>query len=123
MKIPENTLIKRLFSELDKAYADMTIHGFTVRIYRGDFECEAHDGIAPEWIHECGKLSDDLFYSIIAKEHGSETVNEFEAIARPLIKFLCDNHNPHASAIITPTSAEIVEGVMSIGNVTEYIRD
>lgn len=47
---------------------------------------------------------------------------EFERLARPLIKYLNDNCNPHTSIIITPTSAEL-----SIGNVAfftqDYVRD
>lgn len=47
---------------------------------------------------------------------------EFEKLARPLIKFLNDNCNPHATIIITPTSGEI-----SIGEVAfftqDYVRD
>lgn len=47
---------------------------------------------------------------------------EFERLARTLIKFLNDNCNPHASIIITPTSAEV-----SIGEIAfftqDYVRD
>ena len=47
---------------------------------------------------------------------------EFEKSVRPLIKYLCDNHHPHVSVIVTPISSEIVEGVANV-EVRDYIRD
>lgn len=47
---------------------------------------------------------------------------EFEAITRPLIKFLNDNCHPHVSVIVTPTDAEILEGVCAF-HTTEYVKD
>lgn len=42
--------------------------------------------------------------------------------AKPLIKYLNDNFNPHFSAIITPTSVELVEGVAR--SITmEFVKD
>lgn len=43
--------------------------------------------------------------------------------AEPLIKYLAENHHPHVKAIVTSSSVELVEGVMSIPDVTEFIRD
>lgn len=43
--------------------------------------------------------------------------DEFRILAEQLIKYLCENHHPHTTIIITPTSAEIVEGVKAF---TEY---
>lgn len=47
---------------------------------------------------------------------------EFERLARPLIKWLNDNANPHAHIVVTPTSAEV-----SIGEIAfftqDYVRD
>lgn len=54
-------------------------------------------------------------------EQGNEKL--FEELARPLIKYLCENYHPHVTIIITPTSAELLEGLKSIGNVDDYIRD
>jgi len=51
-----------------------------------------------------------------------EKIKEFEALAKPLIKYLNDNHNPHAQIIIDSTSAEVVEGQYCI-NTKEYLRD
>lgn len=56
--------------------------------------------------------------------HGEE-LNEgkFEELARPMIKYLCENYHPHVTVIITPTTAELSEGLKSIGYIDDYIRD
>lgn len=51
-----------------------------------------------------------------------EQEEEFKKIAKPLIKWLCENCNPHTSVIIDCTSAEVVEGVCGIVT-DEYVRD
>lgn len=48
--------------------------------------------------------------------------DEFEDLAKPLIKFLNNNYHPHASIIITPDSAEILSGEMAF-QTDEFIRD
>lgn len=47
---------------------------------------------------------------------------EFEELARPLIKFLNDNYHPHAAVLITPNMAEILSGEL-VFNTDEYIKD
>ena len=42
--------------------------------------------------------------------------------AEPLLRYLAENHHPHVTVIVTCTSAELLEGVMSV-QTTEYIRD
>ena len=56
--------------------------------------------------------------------HGEE-LNEgkFEELARPMIKYLCENYHPHVTVIITPTTAELLEGLKSVGHIDDYIRD
>lgn len=56
--------------------------------------------------------------------HGEE-LNEkkFEELARPMIKYLCENYHPHVTVIITPTNAELLQGLKSTGDITDYIRD
>ena len=56
--------------------------------------------------------------------HG-EKLNEsrFEELARPMVKYLCEEYHPHVTVIITPTSAELLEGLKTIGRVEDYIRD
>lgn len=41
--------------------------------------------------------------------------------AKPLIKYLSENHHPHVKAIVEPDRVELVEGVMS-GKCEEYIQ-
>lgn len=43
-----------------------------------------------------------------------EQIKAFESAAKPLMKYLAENHNPHTSIIITGNTCEIVEGKASI---------
>jgi len=43
--------------------------------------------------------------------------------AMPLIKWLNDNCHPHVSVIVTPTSAEMLEGICLIRDVFDYVKD
>ena len=53
-----------------------------------------------------------------------EQQKSFEEAARPLIKkWLCENVHPHHSVIVTPTSAELLEGSCTTGQITDYLRD
>jgi len=52
-----------------------------------------------------------------------EQRDEFENLARPVIKFLNDNCHPHVSVIITPTNAELLEGICSTGEILDYVKD
>lgn len=52
-----------------------------------------------------------------------EQTAEFEKVARPMIKFLNDNCHPHVSVIVTPTNAELLEGVCSTGEILDYVKD
>lgn len=46
----------------------------------------------------------------------------FEAAARPLIKYLAENHHPHTTVIIDSTRAELLEG-QAVIKTEEYLRD
>jgi hypothetical protein len=46
----------------------------------------------------------------------------FESVSRPVMKWLSENKNPHSTIIITSTTSELVEGVMSV-NTDDYITD
>jgi len=48
-------------------------------------------------------------------------IDEFEAAARPLIKWLCEFH-PHVTAIVTGNHAELSEGICAI-HIDDYIKD
>lgn len=47
---------------------------------------------------------------------------EFELLARPLIKYLAENHHPHVAILIDNTHAELLEGQMSFST-EEYLVD
>lgn len=47
----------------------------------------------------------------------------FEKAARPLIKWLCENEHPHVTAIITPTSCELLEGKCANPKIHDYVVD
>lgn len=47
---------------------------------------------------------------------------QFEAAARPLIKYLAENHHPHTTVIVDSTHAELLEGQAMV-KTEEYLRD
>jgi hypothetical protein len=49
--------------------------------------------------------------------------DKFEELTRPILKYLCENYHPYVTVIITPTSAELLEGLKTIGYVDDFIRD
>jgi hypothetical protein len=46
----------------------------------------------------------------------------FEELAKLMIKYLAENHNLHTTVIITSTTAELLEGKMSVATI-EFIKD
>ena len=50
-------------------------------------------------------------------------LDEMKKAAEPLIKYLCENHHPHVTAIVTGTSIELLEGLMSIPKIYDYLVD
>ena len=57
------------------------------------------------------------------KKMTDDEIKKFEEAARPMIKWLCENVHPHHKVIITPTSADLLEGECSIGEIVDYLRD
>lgn len=47
---------------------------------------------------------------------------DFEAKAKDLMNWLCEHGHPHMTIIITPTSAELLEGSMAF-TTSEFVRD
>ena len=47
---------------------------------------------------------------------------EFSDLSDKLIKWLNDNGHPHMTIIVTPTNAELVEGIAS-HHTEEHLRD
>ncbi len=50
-------------------------------------------------------------------------VEELKKAAEPLIKYLCENHHPHVTAIVTPTSVEVLEGIMAVQEIHDFLVD
>lgn len=51
-----------------------------------------------------------------------EQTAQFEEAAKPLMKFLAENFNPHVKAIVESDSAEMVEGVATV-RCDDFITD
>ena len=51
-----------------------------------------------------------------------EELAEFKSLADPLIKYLCENHNPHSVIIIDSVHAELLNGEIAYEN-QEFIID
>ena len=47
---------------------------------------------------------------------------QFEEKAKDMMKWLCENGHPHMSIVITPTTAELAEGVIGITS-SEFVVD
>jgi hypothetical protein len=47
---------------------------------------------------------------------------EFEKVAEPLIKFLCDNFHPHVTVIVTCNSAELLEE-FCFRKIDKFVKD
>ena len=47
---------------------------------------------------------------------------EFTAKAKDMMDWLCANGHPHMTIIITPTTAELLEGSVAV-ETTEFLRD
>lgn len=45
----------------------------------------------------------------------------FEKAARPMIKYLCENHDPYATVIVTNTRAELFQTSMMTPRIEDYI--
>lgn len=56
-------------------------------------------------------------------QENKKKLEELKEAAKPLIKYLCENHHPHVTAIVTPTSVEVLEGIQTVPNITEFIVD
>lgn len=48
---------------------------------------------------------------------------KLQKAAAPLLKLLCEDYHPHHTAIVTGTSIEISEGVISIPKIYDFVVD
>lgn len=51
-----------------------------------------------------------------------EQIEEFQKLAKPMMKFLCDEFNPHVVVLINPTEASINSGSHGFSTV-EFVKD
>lgn len=51
-----------------------------------------------------------------------EQMAQFEEVSKPLVKFLNDNCHPHVYVIVSPTSAELMDGISRV-KIEEFIKD
>lgn len=52
----------------------------------------------------------------------AEQQAQFEALTRPIIKWVNDNGHPHTTILVTTTGAELLEGVEAF-TTHDYIKD
>lgn len=58
----------------------------------------------------------------LESEMNDEQKKDFEVKAKDLMDWLCANGHPHMTIVITPTSAELLEGCIGI-QTNEFVRD
>jgi hypothetical protein len=51
-----------------------------------------------------------------------EQTKSFEEAVKPLIKWLCNNRNPHTYVMVTNAGSEIVEGI-HVFETEEFLND
>lgn len=54
---------------------------------------------------------------------GSAKLDELREAADPLLRYLNENYHPHITAIVTPTSVELLEGLLSIPKILDHAKD
>lgn len=59
----------------------------------------------------------------LATDTTQQKFDELKKAAEPLIKYLCENYHPHVTAIVTGTSIELLEGIMNIPEIFDYVVD
>ncbi len=65
---------------------------------------------ADETLNKIKSLIKKLFIYDVSRSQN------FKESAKPLLKYLAENHHPHTTAIITSTSIELVEGIKALTN-------
>lgn len=59
-------------------------------------------------------MAEEANKTIQGSDYQAPTLEEFEAAAEPLIKFLAERVHPHHTVIVTNMSAELLEGRMGV---------
>ena len=52
-----------------------------------------------------------------------DTPDYFTGACKPLMKYLSEKHHPHTTVIVTNTNAQLLEGVTTTGEITEFLKD
>jgi len=52
-----------------------------------------------------------------------QKIKDLKQAAGPLLKYLNENYHPHVTAIVTPTSIHIMEGLLTIPKIFDYVID
>ena len=100
-KLPANAKLTEAVSLLDKAKTLVSDHV---------------DNAQPESGGSEARLTIEI-------NNNRPTHGQLKAVAAPLIRFLNDHFHGHATAIVTPTSVEIMEGVMILNEIHDFIHD
>lgn len=83
---------------------------------------EAGD-LAPDW--EDVKDVHDIVcehYGLLSADDKTEApLRDLENAARPLIKYINENHNSYSSAIVTSSSVEVLDRTASIPNIDDFL--
>jgi len=61
-----------------------------------------------------------------AEEPRSQAKERREALkkaAEPLLKYLCENHHPHVTCIVTGTSIKLLKGICSAPKIYDFVKD
>jgi hypothetical protein len=56
-------------------------------------------------------------------EKNKEKMEDLKKAAEPLIKYLCENHHPHMTVIVTGTSVELLESKIAIPKIYDFVKD
>lgn len=59
----------------------------------------------------------------LTPEQTTERRQRLLAAARPLIRLLATEYQPHHTVIVTNNSVELVEGVVKLVQINDYIQD
>lgn len=59
----------------------------------------------------------------LTHEQRIQQLEDLKQAALPLIQYLNKNLHPHVTAIVTPTSVELLEGLMSYPKIYDHVKD
>lgn len=58
--------------------------------------------------------------SILSNPRSNEDV--FLELCKPIMKYLCENHHPHTTIVITQTNAELLEVISGTARIEDFIN-